>query len=183
MDPQTRMFINSIGLLVIGSFLTFAATWFWRQRNKSDAEAARLREMVEQAKKVADYERRETDRRVAELEQQLSAVKQSVVPISAAFQAILIKELTHYHTPRMDELMERIGPPSTLSPAEEQELFTLLVQRTQDLNGRISDSEREAAEILPAVMRRAKVEALEVEKTKLAIVKVVETEGGDAKGE
>src|SRR5678815_4707353 len=94
------------------------------------------------------------------------------MPISTAFQAILIKELTHFHTPVMDALMSKIGPPFTLTAAEETELIAALEQRTQDMAAEISDSERDAAKILPLVMKRAKLEALALqpEDTRLKLV-------------
>ena len=47
--------------------------------------------------------------RIVELERQVALVGQAIVPISAAFQAILIKELTHIHTPVLDRLLEKVG--------------------------------------------------------------------------
>lgn len=165
-----RALINSIAIVVLGSFLSFMAARYWFQRNVALAEAKRLADEVTAAKKVVDDERRRTDARVSELELQLSAVKQSVLPISAAFQAILIKELTHYHTPRMDELMRQLGPPVTLTDAEQTELTALLQQRTIDMNGRISDSERDAAVMLPLVMKRVLAESLADDPVRLGVV-------------
>lgn len=170
MDPATRALLNSIGVVILGSFLSFVAARYWFQRNQAVAEAKRLAEEVSQAKRIADDERRKTNDRVAELELQLSAVKQTVLPISAAFQAILIKELTHYHTPRMDELMKRLGPPVTLNEAEQKELAELLQQRTQDMDGRISDSERDAATMLPLVVKRVLAESLADDPVRLGVV-------------
>ena len=42
MDPVTRALWNSIGVVVIGAALSFAATWFWFHKNKAIAEARRL---------------------------------------------------------------------------------------------------------------------------------------------
>lgn len=173
-----RSLINSAVILVLGSALSFLAARYWFQRNTAIAEAKKLADDVVTAKQFADNERRDMSKRVAELELQLSAVKQSVLPISAAFQAILIKELTHYHTPRMDELMVKLGPPVTLTEAEQAELATLLEQRTIDMNGRISDSERDAAIMLPLVVKRVLAESIADDPVKLGIVTTpVKTEG------
>ncbi len=109
---------------------------------------------MEQARK----ERDELNARLLRIETSLAVIDEKVLPISTALQAILVKELTHYHTPVMDELMTRIGPPSTLSEAEELQLTQALLERTLDMGQLISPSERDAAFILPAIMRRAKVE-------------------------
>ena len=97
------------------------------------------------------------------------------VPISTAFQAILIKELTHFHTPEMDALMAKIGPPNTLTVVEQERLAVLLNERMKDMGPLISDSERDAARILPAIMKRAKIEQNVItgaEETKVSLVSV-----------
>lgn len=98
------------------------------------------------------------EKRLTTLETQLAVVSAAVVPISTAFQAILIKELTHFHTPEMDALLAKVGPPNVLTPVEQDRLGVLLKERTKDLGEAISQSEREAAAILPIVMKRAAVE-------------------------
>ena len=97
--------------------------------------------------------------RVARVEAKMASIGDTILPISMAFQAILIKELTHFHTPEMDALLVKIGPPFALTIGEEARLATLLTQRAEDMGDKITQSEREAATILPAIMRRARVEA------------------------
>jgi hypothetical protein len=94
--------------------------------------------------------------RIMELERQMALVSQTSVPISAAFQSALIKDLTHFHTPEMDALMVRLGPPVILTDDEASRLEVLLCERTQNMGEEISDSERDAAAMLPLVMRRVK---------------------------
>jgi hypothetical protein len=101
---------------------------------------------------------RAREARMVELETKLAVVSASVVPISTAFQAILIKELTHHVTPEMDALLVKLGPPSTLTPEEHDRLSIMLVERTNDYGSEISPSERDAAYILPVVMKRAQEE-------------------------
>lgn len=148
--PQAM--INSIAILVFGTALTVVTTWFWKSRDAAVRKAERIAE--EHAKTVV---------RITELEQKLALVNQAVIPISTAFQAILIKELTHYHTPEMDALLVKVGPPITLTPEEEARLAVLLEERTRDMGPQISESERDAATILPAVMKRAREESESLE--------------------
>jgi len=140
-------FINSVGLLLVGAALSFFAAWYWfhRSTNARAAEAAALENKALLA-------------RVAELERLNALVTQAVLPISAAFQAILIKELTHFHTPIMDALMVKLGPPLILTETEEQELVAALKKREHDMGDQISDAERDAARMLPMVMKRVKAE-------------------------
>jgi len=136
MDLSTRALFNSIVLLVLSSAVTFAAAWFWFTKTA-------------RAKEQAD-----TLRRVAELETQLKLVGQTILPLSAAFQAVLVKQLTHYHTPEMDALMVKLGPPYTLTPGEAARLGVLLEERTRDMGDLIDEAERDAARMLPMVMKR-----------------------------
>ena len=145
---MTEAQVNSYLLLGVGTFLTFASTWFWTQRNNARDKANAL--ALEHGKLLG---------RVTDLEAKLAVLNQAVIPISTAFQAILIKELTHYHTPEMDALLVKLGPPYVLTQADEVRLASLLIARTADVDPLISDSERDAANILPAVIRRVRIEA------------------------
>lgn len=133
--------------LILSAFFSFLVTLFFTRRTQ--AQLAQNHFLAEQTALI--------DRLIV-LEKQLALVGQAVVPISTAFQAILIKELTHMHTPILDALMTKIGPPSTLSDDEFDELATALLERTMDMGDLISDSERDAAVMLPLVMKRAQRE-------------------------
>lgn len=155
--------LNSLGLLVLSTAATFFATRYWSGK----------------AKRTSDDDRRAVEReamkaRVAELEAQIKGLSVSVQPLSAAFQAILVAKLTHFHTPEMDGLMRKLEPP-TLTAEEEQRLYVLLEERTRDLNGRIDDAERNAATMLPMVMQMVKAD-LEAEKTMLQTVSITKPE-------
>jgi hypothetical protein len=132
MDPT----VISIAMIVITAALSFAGAVYWARR-------------TERGKQID---------RIVELERKLSDMSQMVQPLSAAFQAVLIKQLTHFHTPVLDKLMQGIGPPLTLTPAEEQQLIEELKKRTQDMDAEISESEREAAIMLPLVIKRVRLE-------------------------
>lgn len=141
--------VNSIAIAVLSALMAFLAAAFWTRRAKIEL--------------IADTEnkaRQEMLGRVQELENKLLLLNQAVVPISAAFQAILVKELTHNHTPEMDELMTRIGPPNMLSAAELHRLDELLKERVVEFaDPLITDSERDAAAMLTMVMKRVAIEA------------------------
>lgn len=169
MDPATRMLVNSVGVAALTTILSFMAAWFWWKKNEATKESERIARGHS-----------ELMGRVNDLERQLASVSQAVVPISTAFQAILIKELTHFHTPVMDALMVKVGPPNILTEEEEIQLAHALEERTRDMGTEISDSERDAAVMLPMVMKRAKIEAEELANApvELKVVAVKpETEG------
>ena len=122
-------------------------------------------------------------RRVIELERRGALLNQQTIPISAAFQAILVQDLTHFHTPEMDELMVKLGPPFILTEKEAERLITLLSERECDLGPEVSQSERDAARMLPLVIRRV---AMERERTGLRaepLVRVLIASHAEAYGE
>lgn len=138
---------NSILLSIVSLALSFATAWFWFARNTA----------VEKARAIAiDHEA--VKARLATAEAQLARIDQVVVPINTMMQAMLVRELTHPHTPEMDELMRKLGPPNTLTEQENERLLVLLDERSKDMGPRISASERGAAAIMPVIMERAKAE-------------------------
>ena len=139
--------IGAFLLLCCGSVLTLLSAWFWHWR---DAAAKAV------VKRDASHEA--LDLRMHELERQLAVLSGSVMPISAAFQAVLVKELTHLHTPVTDALLAKIGPPSQLTPAEELALAQALLDRSHDMHESISALERDAAIMLPMVIKRTRAE-------------------------
>lgn len=148
--------------------LAFAAAAYWFKRNVAQRDAERLATEADQLRT-----------RVSELEMQLGSVRQTILPLSAVFQAALIKELTHYHTPVLDKLLEKVGDPSyALTDHEDEELRVALIERTKDMGDEITDSERDAAHILPIVIKRVKAEAAALAKeVSLQTVAIVEPVG------
>src|SRR6185369_12062042 len=92
-------------LVFVGSTVSFIASWYWFTKSTR----------IKLAEQLADARIKEADRlaaanekllaRLTELEKQQSIMGQTILPISTAFQSILIKELTHLHTPVMDRLL------------------------------------------------------------------------------
>src|SRR5664279_4485455 len=109
---------NSILLSFVGVALTFATAWFWFAKN----------EAVEKARVIAvDHEA--VKARLANAEAQLARIDQVVVPINTMMQAMLVRELTHEHKPEMDGLMQKLGPPNSLTEQENARLLELLDER------------------------------------------------------
>lgn len=117
-----------------------AAYWFQRAKRAKDAETLALAQLL-------------VEKRLNDLERQSALLGQAVLPISTAFQQLLIKELTHPHTPELDHLLTLVGPPCQMTPAEQVRFTRLLAERAHDRT--ISALERDAAVMLPLVMRRA----------------------------
>lgn len=154
-------------LLMFAAGLTFITTLYFKLRKEA---ADKLKAAHEASERIRD--------RLTELESKLTLINAAVIPISTAFQAILIKELTHPHTAEMDALLVKVGPPNILTEAEKERLATMLVERSTDME--ITDSERDAALILPAVMKRAEVEQDTLKVTqdlKLQLISITEVIG------
>lgn len=114
---------------------------------------------------ISDVRTRRTEsleNRLEIAERRLSVIDAQVKPISTVFQEMLVKQLTHFHTPEMDKLLSRLGPPYALTTEEEERLKVLLKQRTKDMGEQITESERDAAIMLPYVMARVKKETQEM---------------------
>ncbi len=106
-------------------------------------------------KKKVDDEAKELRARVADLELKLAGISQQVIPLSAAMTAIFIKELTHLHTPEMDALLVKYGPPSTLTEEDWERLKEMLRERAYAPDPEVPQYERDAAIMLPMMMKRA----------------------------
>jgi len=170
--------LNGVGWLApmfIGAALSFLAAWFWFRMNANAAERKRLVEINDKrAERIAQGH----DELVARVEANtlmLASMQASVQPISEAYKAMLIKGLTHFHTPEMDALMVKLGPPSTITPEEMARLMVLLKERETVVDAEISDSERDAAHILPVIIKRCiEEQSSAVSDTKLVTVPVPE---------
>lgn len=131
---------------VRAAVVSVASAWYWfNRRTAQDA-----------TNKLADAASATNDR-ILDLERQLAAMQANVMPISAAFQAVLIKQLTHFHTPILDALLERAAD-GVLTDEQEQQLADELKLRASEVDATIDNSEREAAVMLPMVMKRVRAE-------------------------
>lgn len=96
--------------------------------------------------------------RVQELETQQRVTSQTILPLNTIYLDALRHELTHVTTPRLDELMKKLGPPDIQTPEEEVEMNTLVIERSKDMAHTINDSERDAATIFPIAVKKFKAE-------------------------
>lgn len=156
---MSQALMNSIGLLILGSIVAAFWTWFWRGRTATVEKLQREKAAVTALAEKLASQHKELEDKVNALTSQLGLVSQVVTPINQAMQALLIRELTHYHTPELDALMAKLPPEGTLSPEEEQRIAVLLQEREEQMDGSIPESEREAAHILPYVIKRVRAEA------------------------
>lgn len=156
---MSQAMLNSIALLVLGSVVAAFWTWFWRGRTATVEKLVREKAAVTALADKLAAQHKELEEKVNVLTNQLGLVSQVVTPINQAMQALLIRELTHYHTPELDALMAKLPPEGTLTLEEEQRIGVLLKEREQDLDDSVSESEREAALILPYIIKRVRAEA------------------------
>ena len=162
-NPVSPFVVNTAITVLGGICSIIIACLLYYLRVKSDA-----------AKMLAEANVKLVDR-VGALEIKLSGLNQAVVPISAAFQAILIKELTHFHTPEMDGLMTKLTP-FTLTDDESERLAELLVERQRNMNDQISDSERDAAQMLPMVIKRVQADRMKTGLEAEPLVRIIVAE-------
>jgi hypothetical protein len=159
---EVEQILLTLGFTLLGAFITFAFAWYWYQKRIADEKA---KEIAEAHKKLGE--------KVDDLENRLALLTQSVLPMNTAFQTILVRELTHYHEKRTDYLLEQLGPPNIISEAEEEELSNALEKRTHDMGEEIGQSEREAAIILPYIIKRVRAETKKIKQGKISEVDFV----------
>ena len=155
--------IQPIVLLLLGSSISFIVTSYLSSRKrKQESELSDKENQTDVNQKLFN--------RIIELEKQNNSLAQTVLPLSTAFQAILVKELTHFHTPEMDKLLAKLGPPYSLTLDDESRLTHLLLERMTDKGVEFDESEKEAALILPYVMKRVRRDTLTLASMELMIV-------------
>ena len=101
--------------------------------------------------------------RLTELETKERLHGEAMKPIVSAFHGLLVKQLTHAEKPEMDMLLSRLGPPNILKPKEYERLMTMLEERAADMSPEIDSFERDAATILPAVIKMTAREQANIE--------------------
>lgn len=142
---DVKQILVTVGIMLFGSLLTFIATSYWSRKGLAAAAAAKAIEIEATAKA-------EQQSRIADLEKRLAATEQVVSPISQIMMDALRKQLTHADTPILDAHLESLTKPEGLSTTDKAELLQLLEERSKDM--RYSESERDAAHMMPAMMRR-----------------------------
>jgi len=153
-------FANSIILLLLSVSLTAVVTWLFQSRAAARQATKDATDKAEKQAELIAAGHVKLEARVAELTERLSLVSAQVVPFSTAFQQILVAQLTHAHTPELDALLAKLGPPITLTEAEEPELYRLLTAREKEVE--FDEEEREAAMMLPLVIKRARREQAQI---------------------
>jgi hypothetical protein len=168
---MTQLF-QSLGVAVVVAVLGFLAATYWWQKNAAVKEADRLAAISASQ-----------DRRIADMEGKILLLNQHVMPLSAAYQAFLIHKLTHFHTPVMDKLMVKLTD-GTISPEEKRDLIRALKERESDMGEAIDDAERDAARMLPMVMKQVEADAVAMHaaQLELKLVSVVPNTGPEHVG-
>jgi hypothetical protein len=141
MNSTLKTFLLSFGTMLAGAVVGFFGTRYWRKRD-------RMQKMIDRRAASSAL----TLDKVLELESQLAQLKLTVTPITDAMQQLLIKKLTHFHTPILDALMQR-ALSGIITPEENAKMERLLVEREKELDTEVNEYERICARILPDVIR------------------------------
>lgn len=144
-------FLYSLSLLAVGALIAYG---FNRLGKRRDTKSADEKESLESAKKAVV----KRDEQIQELQRQMAVLQAESIPVQAAFQAMLIAKLTHFHTPEVDELLKKLEPPGTITKEEMAELRAALEERKKAVDERIDEEERIAADILLGVARLNEIE-------------------------
>jgi hypothetical protein len=152
--------INTVGLhlaleSVLGALLLFILAAYWRGRGQHAARVKAGADLV----KLMEERLNANDVKMAISDGKLAALALAVQPLAALMTQTLVKTLTHLHLPEADALLAAVGPPNTLSPAQEARLAELMLSRINKLNASVGPIERNAAQLLPLMIERNRLEA------------------------
>jgi hypothetical protein len=142
--------MNDVGLhlvleSVLGASLLLLGAAYWKLQTKKELAKAALEDT---ARSVQDQ--------LGSLKSQMLILGQAVQPLTAAMAAVLVKQLTHFHAPNTDALLAKVGPPSTLTRAEEKQLAEAM--DTRMIDGDITLLERNSAQLLLLFIERSRLE-------------------------
>jgi hypothetical protein len=153
--------VKTIAIAVLAAALIFLGAAYWRSESKRDE------------KKAADVKTADDIKaQLADLQSKMLMLGVAVQPFTAAYAAMLVKSLTHARFPDADALLAKVGPPNTLSRREEVLLVDIMESRTKDADSEISDLERNAAQLLPLIIERSRLEGADMKHMDLALVGV-----------
>lgn len=158
--PWLWPLINSVALILFTAVVGYLLNQRRDTRTAAVSTALRLAEEEKAKAKELAEAHEALLARVIEAEKELAVFRATMstalLPVSAMFQAALVKHLTHNHTPEMDDLLARIND---LSETETARLHALLKERVVEFDDpAIDDLERDAAVMMPYVMKRVKAE-------------------------
>ena len=146
------MLLTNAGMVTLGVFLTFMATWYWRGKTVQREERIRAEDQATKISLARDRERDSASTAIANLQNQITTLQASMEPVKEAFLAILVKGLTHANFPEMDGLLKKVAL-GTLTVDEEGLLIKGLKDRVDNPGNFTSQVELDAATILPLLMR------------------------------
>jgi len=145
-NSVSPIIVNGIGILLTAA-LAFLGTMFWRWRRRADLRIAANNVLL---KALQDQ--------LSAQQGQLLMLGTAVQPLTAAMASMLVKALTHYHSPETDALLAKVGPPNTLTMEEEKRLGKTMQERSVDMADVISPLERNAAQLLLLIVERNRLE-------------------------
>jgi hypothetical protein len=160
--------LASLFPLVVAAALGMVTTWFWRGRtaaadakkaaeaaaHEAHAEADRLAEVIREHR---DAERDASIRDRANLQQQISVMAESMMPVKEALREIIVKGLTHKIYPEMDLLLAKLEK-GELTAKEEDEFHKGIKDRIENPGESTSQAEVDMAIILLPLLRLIETE-------------------------
>lgn len=160
LNPEVKTFLIMIITGTVAAVLGGAATYFYNRL----AHRADKRETITAEEHAAEIDRRErSEKRMTEMELQLAVMSAEAKPVQAFMLQVAINKMTHFHTERMDELLSKVGPPSTLTADEEVELETLRQERMVEVHDVVDREEQILAEMFPLQRELAEIELAKIE--------------------
>lgn len=175
MDPT----LKAVLLILIGAVASYGFSRLSRNRDRKSDKILSDEAVAIEAVKTRDLRISELEGRCQHLEARDEARTRAAIPITAAVEAMLIHKLTNDHTPEADALLKKVTD-RTLTVDDAKEFAAAMKERSKDMDPRIGEAQRIAADILPGVIRLRELAEEEKEsgdcKVKTITVTVPETE-------
>lgn len=139
-------------MIGVGASLTTGLIMFTVNRVASTRDRKRTADETKMA---------ELEKTIADLKTRVALYDKVIEPLWTAAQRKLIEELTHFHTPELDELIAK-DVADALPDRDRPLMFKLMEERAATLDGSITPQEREAAAIYPIISNKAREERLAI---------------------
>lgn len=177
MDPT----LGKVLLLLFGAVVGYGLNRLGRNRDRKTDKVLSDEALAISAVTTRDLRISELERHVQELQAKSDAQTKAAIPIEAAMQAMLIAKLTNDHTPEADALLKK-QTDGTLTVDDAAEFARAMKHRSTDMDARIGEGQRIAADILAGVTRLKEIaEESEGGAVKTVMVTVPETETKQAR--
>lgn len=148
MDPTVKAFlIGFMGTIAAGSVLATINYLFGRKGARQTGATEDEKEALREARR----ETADSNKRLTELEKKIAVMEAAAIPITAAYQTMILSGLRHHHAPALDEVLDKMADGKPLTAEDLKIRKKGLAERQNDPE--TPEAERIKAKILEDIER------------------------------